>query len=109
MKLPNGAQAQISMDKLIGYCLNPNHPTGKHKARVFASALAITTENADDLLALIQIAAVEGEVVQQSTTEFGELFKVDWIIPDTANIKLRTIWEVTPNQPHPRLISAFIT
>lgn len=25
--------------KLTGYCLNPEHPRGKHKARVFASAL----------------------------------------------------------------------
>ena len=27
MKLPLCEQAEISMDKLIGYCLNPNHPT----------------------------------------------------------------------------------
>jgi hypothetical protein len=41
MKLPNGDQAEISMQKLIGYCLNPEHPSGKHKARVFESALGI--------------------------------------------------------------------
>ena len=108
MKLPLCEQAEISMDKLIGYCLNPNHPTGKHKARVFASVLGITTENAQDLLTLIQIAACEGEVIQQSTTPFGEIFKMDWTIPNTANIKLRTIWEISPSNPYPRLISAFI-
>ncbi|MEH1938492.1 MAG: DUF6883 domain-containing protein [Nostoc sp.] len=37
MKLPNGEQAEISTQKLIGYCLNPEHPSGKHQARVFAS------------------------------------------------------------------------
>ena len=108
MKLPNGTQAEISMDKLLGYCLNPNHATGKHKARVFAAALSITSENAQDLLALIKAAAVEGEVIQQSTSPFGETFKVDWIIPNTANIKLRTIWEISPSNPNPRLISAFL-
>ncbi|MEH1840514.1 MAG: DUF6883 domain-containing protein [Nostoc sp.] len=71
MKLPNGEQAEISVQKLIGYCLNPKHPSGKHKAKVFASILRITLENADVLRKFIQIAAVAGEVVQQSTTQFG--------------------------------------
>ncbi|MDZ8239092.1 MAG: hypothetical protein RMZ69_18415 [Nostoc sp. ChiQUE01a] len=79
MKLPNGEQAEISMQKLIGYCLNPKHPSGKHKARVFASILGITLENADVLRELIQAVAVTGEVVQQSTTQFGQQFKVDWM------------------------------
>ncbi len=68
MKLPNGEQAEISTQKLIGYCLNPEHPSGKHKATVFASILGITPENPDVLRELIQTAVVAGEVVQQSTT-----------------------------------------
>lgn len=44
MKLPNG-----------DYAVTP---------RVFASALGITAENADDLRELIVKAAIEGEVVQ---------------------------------------------
>jgi hypothetical protein len=32
MKLPNGDRAEISMEKLIGYCLNLNHPKGENKA-----------------------------------------------------------------------------
>ena len=71
MKLPNGEQAEISVQKLIGYCLNSEHPSGKYKARVFTSILGITLENADVLRELIQTAAVAGEVVQQSTTQFG--------------------------------------
>ncbi|MEL7038072.1 MAG: DUF6883 domain-containing protein, partial [Cyanobacteria bacterium J06592_8] len=76
MKLPNGDQAEIPLQKLIGYCLNSEHPSGKHKARVFASVLGITRENAEQLQELIKIAAVEGEVVQQNTTPFGQQFKV---------------------------------
>jgi len=49
MKLPNGENAEISRQKLIGYCLNPEHSSGKQKARVFASVLGITAENADVL------------------------------------------------------------
>jgi len=108
MKLPNGDRAEISMQKLIGYCLNSEHPSGKHKARVFESALGVTAENADILRELIQAAAVEGEIVQQDTTAFGQIFKVDWIVPDTNGIELRTIGEITTKNPNPRLISAFI-
>ncbi|MBW4559340.1 MAG: hypothetical protein KME59_26220 [Trichormus sp. ATA11-4-KO1] len=108
MKLPNGEQAEISTQKLIGYCLNPEHSSGKHKARVFASILGITLENADVLRELVRTAAVAGEVVQQSTTQFGQQFKVDWIVPDTDGIRLRTIWEITAKNPYPRLITAFL-
>jgi hypothetical protein len=108
MKLPNGEFAIIPMEKLTGYCLNPNHVSGKHKARVFASALGITANTASDLRELIAQAAVEGEVIQQDSTEFGQLYKVDWIISNQKSIMLRTLWEITPEQPNPRLVSAFI-
>ncbi len=108
MKLPKGDTAEISIAKLIGYCLNPEHARGKNKARIFSSRLGITTENAEVLYSLIQQAAIEGEVVQQSSTEFGQQFKVDWTIPDTEAIELRTIWETNLTNPNPRLISAFI-
>jgi hypothetical protein len=78
------------------------------KPRVFASILGITRENPDVLREFIQTAAVAGEVVQQSTTQFGQQFKVDWIVPDTDGIRLRTIWETTAHNPYPRLITAFL-
>ena len=108
MKLPNGELAEISMEKLIGYCLNPKHSRGKNKARVFRSRLGITAENAEVLRSLISQAALEGEVVQQAVTEFGQQFKVDWTIPEREGTQLRTIWEIGLINPNPRLISAFI-
>ncbi|MBW4596036.1 MAG: hypothetical protein KME46_24830 [Brasilonema angustatum HA4187-MV1] len=41
MKLPNPEQAVIDRQKLSGYCLNPEHPEGRHKARLFKSVLGI--------------------------------------------------------------------
>ncbi|MEY3827694.1 MAG: hypothetical protein RLZZ148_2514 [Cyanobacteriota bacterium] len=108
MKLPNGDRAEISMQKLIGYCLNLEHSSDKHKARVFQSRLGITVENAEVLHSLIQQAAIEGEVVQQAITEFGQQFKVDWTIPNNEGLQLRTIWEINLINSNPRLISAFI-
>ncbi len=102
MKLPNGASAVIPMEKLVSYCLNPGHSSGKHKARVFASALGITAKNADDLQKLIAQAAIEGDIVQQAETKFGRLYKVDWKIDGRETIVLRTLWEIPAGQPNPR-------
>ena len=63
---------------------------------------------AEVLQELIQKAAIEGEVIQQDITDFGQQFKVDWTVTDTAGIELRTIWEITSTNSNPRLISAFI-
>ncbi len=42
MKMPGGNVAIVSHQKLTGYCLNPEHPRGEHKARVFATAFGFT-------------------------------------------------------------------
>jgi len=34
VKLDSFNETFIPDDKLLDYCLNPNHPDGKHKARV---------------------------------------------------------------------------
>ncbi len=58
--MPGGDAAIVDREKLTGYCLNPEHPRGKHKARVFATALGFTVENADDLRAALPAAACAG-------------------------------------------------
>jgi hypothetical protein len=108
MKLPNGERAEISMTKLVGYCLNPNHSKGKNKARVFQAVLGITAENVGLLKKLVRQAAIEGEVVRQTETPFGQEFKVDWLVPGTDDVQLRTIWEIASGSTNPRLISTFI-
>lgn len=108
MKLPNGDQAIITIEKIRGYCLNVAHPSGRHKAKVFASALGITADNAEDLKALVARAAIEGQIAQQSKTAFGQIIKVDWPVPEQDQVILRTLWEITLDNPLPRLVSAFI-
>lgn len=49
MLLPNAERAIVDIRKLRDYCLNPAHDEGKHKARLFAAALGMTREDAEDL------------------------------------------------------------
>jgi len=71
-------------------------------------ALGITAQNVEELHDLLTRSAIEGEVVQQDNTAFGQVFKVDWAVPSDEDIILRSLWEITSNRPYPRLVSAFI-
>lgn len=64
MKLPNGDRAVVPMEKLTGYCLNPDNRVGQHKARVFASALGVTAAEAE-LLRDALLAAARNEDAQE--------------------------------------------
>jgi len=58
--LPNGDRAVVDIAKLNDYCLNPHHEDGKHKARVFRSALGLGRKDAEWLRGkLLQAAARE--------------------------------------------------
>src|SRR5215831_11992966 len=106
-KLPNGERARIPMERLTDYCLNPDHPRGKDKARVFAALLGSTRDSANELAILGRQAAMEGDITKEATTVFGRYYRVDWAIPTQGNAVLRTIWEIAP-EGVPRLISAFM-
>ncbi len=82
MKLKNGAKAVIPERKLEDYCLNPFHPDGKHKAKVFAKALGITQENSLKLEELILQSAKSGEVTKKQETNFGKYFVLKTMLKD---------------------------
>ena len=60
MKLPNGERAVVEIEKLRSYCLNPHHPRGRHKARVFAS-VGIRDGDAGELREALLRAALQAE------------------------------------------------
>jgi len=73
MKMPDGDAAIVDRQKLTGYCLNPEHPRGKHKARVFAT-LGFTAENADALRAALLMAAASGDAQLAASDQFGDRY-----------------------------------
>ena len=60
MQLPGGTNAIVEISKLRNYCLDPHHPRGRHKARVFLSALGLGQTDADFLRAALLEAARGG-------------------------------------------------
>jgi hypothetical protein len=60
MKLPNSERAVVEIEKLRSYCLNPHHPRGRNKARVFAS-VGIREGDARELMTVLLQAVREAE------------------------------------------------
>lgn len=95
MKLCDFAtEIQISVNKLTKYALNENHRKGKHKARVFASALGFTRENYQDLLQQIEDKALEAEANIHHTDKHGQHLQADLPIKGVAGqtAMIRTGW-----------------
>ncbi len=109
MNLPGGDRAIVDREKLTAYCLNPEHPRGKHKARVFAAALGITAENVDELRAALVAAAVTREAQPTTSNRFGDRYLIDFEIkgPTGAGM-VRSLWIVRHGDSAPRLTSCYV-
>src|SRR5437879_2308418 len=97
MKLPNAENAIVDIEKLRKYCLNPNHPEGKHKARVFQGKLGYVMADAELLHRLILKAILTEDATEQNPTEYGRRFVVDFGIERRVGIIqfkaiVRTAW-----------------
>lgn len=93
MRLPNHAQATIDIRKLRDYVLNPQHPEGRHKAKVFLSALGLTAAESDWLAAALLQNLGTAEAVEVKTTAWGALYRADLQVWRGARCaKVRTGW-----------------
>lgn len=95
--------------KLHDYCLNPLHPRGRHKARVFRSALGLTQADADFLREELLRAAREGDVAVGDVDEYGVRYIIDFgFVPNVRQAIVRSTWIVRRGERFPRLTSCFV-
>ena len=109
MKLPNGENCDLGT-KLEDYSLNPTHREGRHKARVFASALGITQANAYHLRAAIHSAAADSHDAEaRAENSFGKIFNLRFAMSTArGSATVLTGWIVLHNEDFPRLTTCFI-
>lgn len=97
MLLPNIEKASIDIGKLTDYVLNANHPEGRHKARVFLSALGVMAADSKWLADAILDNLGKSEAELQSNTSWGAIYRVDMeIVRGKRCAKIRTGWLCTP-------------
>ena len=108
--LPNVDQAEIPHDKLRDYCLNPQHPRGQHKARVFRSALGIGQQEWEYLRDQIAAALPSASIGSVSVSPFGSLYEVPILIEglNGQTHEIITAWIVAEDGDRPRLTSAYV-
>jgi hypothetical protein len=108
MKMPGADGAIVDPEKIRGYCLNPEHPRGKHKARVFAT-LGFTVENAEALRAVLLNAAATRDAQPAQSDEFGDRYVIEFEVrgPLRAGV-VRSTWIVRRGETLPRLTSCFV-
>ena len=109
MKLPHPEHAFIDVRKLTDYCLDPDHPRGRHKARMFASVLGITRDDAEQLRYALLLAARTQESRRAEKDEHGERFVVEsWVAGPRGRARVRSLWIVRTGESFPRLVSCYV-
>lgn len=109
MKLPHADRAVVDIGKLLDYSLNPLHDVGKHKARVFKSALGVTVADAAWLREELLRAAQGEEAVAGSPSPFGDKYVIDvMIVHGEHRAVVRTAWIIEYGTDFPRLTSCYV-
>jgi hypothetical protein len=110
LALPNYDKAIILRDKLESYVLNPAHGEGKHKARVFKSALGFEQSDWEELKKRILEELPYHEAIPHGEGLWGRKYLV--ILPivglnaNTADVE--TVWIVKPKTDFPTLVTTLV-
>ncbi|MBI4604030.1 MAG: hypothetical protein HY721_18900 [Planctomycetes bacterium] len=109
MKLPNGDRADLGT-KLEDYTLDPLHRSGRHKARVFESALGITLRNSQVLReALLRAAANSDAAIAKGDNGHGQVYVLRFpLATDKGTAAVLSCWIIRRGEDFPRLITCYI-
>ncbi len=108
-RLPHGDEAILDIRKIEDYCLNPSHPRGRHKARVFREALGLRRSDASWLRDVLLEAARSGVAAQVSADAWGAHWHLDAAIRRHGkSAVVRTIWIVRTGESVPRFVTCWV-
>jgi hypothetical protein len=108
MLIPNGENAIVELRKLRDYCLNLEHSTGKHKARLFSSLLGITAENAEELRQILLFVVKTQKVKLGRFDAFGQRYTLDFTLEwQNKSAVIRSGWIIEVDSSIPRLTSCY--
>ena len=108
-KLPNPENALVETRKLRDYCLSPEHPRGRHKARVFASALGLTVDDSHELRRALLAATLSEEALVAEVDEYGQRYMLDFeMSTEMGSAVVRSVWMVRSGEDFPRFTSCWV-
>ena len=109
-RLPNAHRAVVDPEKLRDYVLSSDHEHGRHKARVFLSALGIDRDNWEYLREQIVAGLVDSEVSEVRTGRYGLRYSVSMLIEglNGQTHEVITGWIIEQEGAPPRLTTAYV-
>ncbi|MDR3752760.1 MAG: hypothetical protein P4K78_02845 [Terracidiphilus sp.] len=109
MKLPNGEASIVEIEKLRDYCLNPAHPRGRHKARVFKSRLGMTAAHSEELRRALIDAALKENATLGDSDQYGTRYIMDFELRHgEKTAQLRSCWIILSDEIAPRFVTCYI-
>ncbi len=108
MKLPLVNEAEVPQAKIVLYLLDPNHRSGKSKARFFAGH-GYDIEHWQELAEALRTHARENEVMKQIATPLGVRLVVEGplTLRDGVIAPIRSVWFTESGEQRPRLVTAY--
>lgn len=89
--------------------MNPAHPTGKHKARVFAAALGLDRSSAALFRSWLLNAARHNEAIPDVKDEYGQRFVIlTKLSYNGRDALVRTAWIIRADRDIPEFLTAFV-
>jgi hypothetical protein len=79
--MPRADRARASRRKCVDYLLDPGHPVGRHKARLFAAILGYGPDDGERLRQDLTAAAAHGTVTRREDDREGA---VNWRVELTV-------------------------
>lgn len=92
--------------KLSDYSLSPDHPVGKHKARVFEASLGLRWEHAAEMQRRPLEAAQTYDCIATKNSAHGQHSEMDFMLTREGKSALvRAVWIIRHSEKSPRLIT----
>ena len=108
MKIPNCQNAFIDERKLRDYALNPDHPVGQHKARLFLAFLNLTAADLDSLIGILLDVVQTHDAKIGKLDEFGQRYRIDFLLEWEGNqAVVRSGWVIRTDEEFPRLVTCY--
>ncbi len=109
MKLPDAEASIVEIEKLRDYCLNPAHPRGQHKARVFQSRLGMTAAHAEELRAALIDAALKENATPGDSDQYGARYIIDFELRHgERTAQTPSCWIILSGEIAPRFVTCYI-
>ena len=98
-----------SYEKLRDYCLNPDHPRGKHKARVFRETLGYCQEDAEELRGKIKELLSFSSFELGRVDQYGQRYRVEMEFErEGKEAVVLTAWILKKEDEAPRLTTCYV-